>query len=127
MDLAPLAGLSLFAGVDEGQLKDFADRAQDIDVEIGTVLVNKGDLAYKFFVILDGLAAVTGDAEQLASLGAGDFFGETGLVDEAKRNANVVAITPMRVAALLAWDFRDAMDSMPAVADSISRAAAERR
>ena len=63
LDPAALAGLSLFEAVDEAQLKDFSDLAHDIDVAIGTVLVDKGDLAYKFFVVVEGLAAITSDDE----------------------------------------------------------------
>ena len=37
-------------------------------------------------------------------LTAGDFFGEVGLLEKQKRNASVVARTPMRLVTLSHWD-----------------------
>ena len=42
----------------------------------------------------------------VASLGPGDVFGEMGMLDGARRSADVVATSPMRLITLSKWDLR---------------------
>lgn len=127
MDTEPLASLLLFEGVDQDELVEFASRAELTEVPLGSVLAESGDLSYMFFVVIHGLAAVTMGNEQIATIGRGEFLGEIGILDERRRSANVVAITPMQLAAMRAWDFLEVMDTMPTVAARIKIVAEERR
>ena len=59
-------------------------------------------------MIEQGTAKVVRDEQYLDELGPGDFFGEMGLLDDAPRNAHVIATTPMTLmilsgAALKSW------------------------
>ena len=52
----------------------------------------------------------------LGELGPGDFFGEMALVGDTRRNATVVATTPLRVVVMTAQAFRQTKRELPGVA-----------
>ena len=60
------------------------------------MLCKEGQLGSEFFVIVEGEADVTKEGTHLATLGAGDFFGEIALIERSKRIATVTAKTPLR-------------------------------
>ena len=101
-------------------------RAHLVDVPISTPLVSKGDVAYKCFGIVDGYASVTVDGTPVASLGPGECFGEMAVIEAERRNADVVATTPMRLVTLLAWDLREMAEKLPALSDSIEQVMKDR-
>lgn len=102
------------------------DRMSDVAVEAGQEIVEQGDLSYKFFVVLEGTASVNRDGRSIAELGPGDFFGETGILEKARRNAAVVAETPMRLGMFVSWDVRELMNEHPGFRDRIEAAHARR-
>jgi CRP-like cAMP-binding protein len=63
----------------------------------------------------------------VAELGPGDFFGEVGLMDKQKRNASVVAKSPMRLVTLSHWDLTRLRKRWPDLYDKLSEATAARR
>jgi len=63
---------------------------------VGDVIVREGEAADEFFVVVAGSVDVSrrdaaGAATAVARLGAGEYFGEMGLLDAAPRNATVTA------------------------------------
>jgi CRP-like cAMP-binding protein len=89
-------------------------------------VVDQGEVAWEFFVILDGEAQVLRNADELAVLGPGDFFGEMALQANDRRNASVVAKTPLRLAVMLGRDFKEMKEEMPHVAAAITSAITKR-
>ena len=63
-------------------------------------MVTEGAAGAEFFVILDGRARVERHGREVASLGAGAFFGDLALLDRAPRNASVIADSELEVAKL---------------------------
>jgi len=121
-----LRSMALFDGLGEKQLEDVAGRFTDVEVDVGTVLARRGDFAYHFFVVRSGLAAVAVDDRLLTTLGAGDSFGEIGVLRRGKRTANVVALTEMRLATMTIWNFNEVSHSVPELVER-ARAVAEER
>ena len=121
-----LRTLPLFDGLEDGALEFLGEKMQEVSVPIGGHIVKAGDFAYRFFVILAGSAAVSRDGSAVAGLGQGDIFGEMALVDDAPRNADVVATTPMTVLALMSWDFREALARFPEFREMVERVMAAR-
>lgn len=121
MESDDLRAVGVFAELSEEDLGWVSQRAHKVDVPIGTHLVSKGDVAYKFFGIVDGYASVSTDGAPLASLGPGECFGEMAVIEAERRNADVVATTPMKLITLLAWDLREMAENLPALSDSIEQ------
>ena len=103
-----LDSINFLKDLDEEALVFIDDRLQEVTVPIGGHVVKAGDHAYRFFVIFEGTAIVSQDGQVMATLGAGDVFGEMALLEDLRRNADVVAATDMRLGVLRSWDFREA-------------------
>ena len=56
--------------------------------------------------IEEGTAEVLQHGQKVASLGPGDIFGETGVLEKEMRNASVVATSPIRVVKLTTWEIK---------------------
>jgi cytochrome P450/CRP-like cAMP-binding protein len=78
------------------QVNEAAARFELLSYPPGEVIVRQGDPADRFFIITRGRVEVTnrhpsGGEIPIGSLGAGDFFGEAGLLQGRPRNATVRA------------------------------------
>ncbi|MGQ0848329.1 MAG: cyclic nucleotide-binding domain-containing protein [Actinomycetota bacterium] len=126
VDAASLQVVPVLAGLDDDTTSYLVGHMQEVTVPVGGHLVKAGDFAYRFFAILEGSAVVERDGSSVATLETGDVFGEMALLDDIRRNADVVASSWMRVAALMSWDFRDAMDRFAEFRRRIDALVAER-
>jgi CRP/FNR family transcriptional regulator, cyclic AMP receptor protein len=126
MDEARLKATPLFAGLSRKECRALAPRADEVDLEEGRAIVREGEWAYEFFAIEKGTAEVRRGDQLLAELGPGDFFGEMGVVSDQRRNATVVATSPLTVIVMTAQAFRQTAREMPEVADKIRGAIEER-
>ena|SRR5438105_14735365 len=127
MDPADLQRLPLFESLSKRELSRLARWTDEVDVKGGRHIVDQGDFAWEFFVVIEGEAEVLRDEEHVADLGPGDFFGEVALVETDRRVASVVATTPMRLVVMLGRDFKEMEAEMPEVAQQITAAVEERR
>lgn len=121
-----IRSLPLLEGLGSETLRFMAERMQEVSVPIGGHIVKAGDFAYRFFLILDGSAAVSRGGVPVATLLPGEVFGEMALVEDVRRNADVVAVTPMTLLALMSWDFREALAKLPEFRRRIEDLMAER-
>ena len=119
MDAERLAGLPVFADLDDGQRAEVAGSTREVTVEAGETLATQGDNAYEFFVIEAGEAEVRRDGEVIASVGQGDVVGEIGLLVTGTRTASIVATTPMRLIAMFSRELAQVEDRMPAIAKGL--------
>ena len=127
MDEAALRRIQLFDGLSRKQRKLIAMRVDEVDVPAGKVLCCKGKTADEFFVIEEGTAKVVRDGQYLDALGPGDFFGEMGLLDDAPRNADVIAETPLTVMVLRGPALRELERDAPRLARRLRRSVQQRR
>jgi CRP/FNR family transcriptional regulator, cyclic AMP receptor protein len=126
LDEARLKEAPLFAGLSRKECRALAPRTDEVDLEEGRAIVREGEWAYEFFAIEEGTAEVRRGDQLLAELGPGDFFGEMGLVSDKRRNATVVATSPLTVIVMTAQAFRQTAREMPEVAGKIQAAIEER-
>jgi CRP/FNR family cyclic AMP-dependent transcriptional regulator len=127
MDEAALRRIELFSGLSRKQRRLLAMRADELDVPAGKVLCGKGKTAHEFFVIEEGTAKVVCDGQYLDELGVGDFFGEMGLLDDAPRNADVIAETRVTLMVLRGSSLKELERECPQLARRISRSVTHRR
>ena len=88
-----------------GELGLISGSLQRVEAEAGSTIARQGAPADKFVIVLDGEVEVVresdGDAETVATLGPGDFFGEVAILSEAQRTAGLRAAS---AATLLTMD-----------------------
>ena len=126
MDPTRLKTVPLFATLNDEELKQVAQLADEVQVSEGTHLVDEGKFAHEFFVIEDGKAEVVHDGKTIAELGPGDFFGEIALIRTDRRTASVIANSPMKLIVIFGPNFRSLASDLPGVAEKID-AAVEKR
>jgi len=92
-----LAGVPLFALLDEEERSILAAQVDKVSVPSGTDLFHAGDPGDELYVVLAGAVEVyfkndTGERIVLETARPGDFFGEISLLDEGPRTASAVTI-----------------------------------
>jgi CRP/FNR family transcriptional regulator, cyclic AMP receptor protein len=87
--------IRVLSGMNDNQLQAFIRYMEILTLDSMTVAVREGDRGDAMFLILEGELRVRvmrhGKESILATLKAGDFFGEISLLDEGPRSADVVA------------------------------------
>lgn len=116
----------LFEGLSRKQLAQLTRLSDDLDLPAGAVLCKEGSRGREFFVIIDGEAEVTKGGRRVATLGAGDFFGEIALLERVNRTATVTAVTPLRFFVISDQAFASVLDTDPAIERKLLRGLAGR-
>ena len=127
MDVARLKTIPLFASFSEDDLRKIAPFAEEHSVGEGEMVVREGDYSYDLMIIEEGQAEVRHDGRTIATLGPGDFFGEMGVLERHRRNADVAATKPMRLISLKTYDVKRMERNLPEAVDRLREAIAERR
>ncbi|MGE3911609.1 MAG: cyclic nucleotide-binding domain-containing protein [Chloroflexota bacterium] len=109
-----LARLDLFKELGPADRDLLLTRLNDETFEPGATMIRQGELGERLYVIREGrvevLRAEHGpDAERVAELGPGDFFGEIALLISCPRTATVRALTPVRAWSLGRQGFDDVL------------------
>jgi CRP-like cAMP-binding protein len=111
-----LAGIPLFSRSGPRELERIARLCTEVDVPAGRVLCREGETGHEFFVIEAGSVTVSTGGRDVATLGAGDFFGELALLDAGPRNATVTAATDSTVLVVSRQEFAGLLEEEPHVA-----------
>ena len=114
--VALIEKIPLFEGLDRRTLEQLADSFKERDFDAGEMIAEQGKSGIGFFVIEKGEAEVMLDGNTVATLGAGDHFGEIALIDERARTATVKAKTELHTYGLTAWDFRPLVEGNASIA-----------
>ncbi|HET9675071.1 MAG TPA: cyclic nucleotide-binding domain-containing protein [Gaiellaceae bacterium] len=113
--VAVLARLPLFADVGRRRLRKVAELAEFRDYEPHSVVVQTGDTADGFYVILAGRAKRAGRAGGRL-LQPGDYFGEMALLDGGARSATIVAVSELQTMRLPRAPFLKLLEREPQIA-----------
>lgn len=124
--LGTMRAFPLFEGVSDARLVQLVERAQPISVRAGELLMLERFRGEQFLIVLEGLATIRHGEQEVATVGAGSFLGEIGLLQDTDRSATVVARTPMKLLALDEPAFRALLDDLPEVGRRIREEAAFR-
>jgi CPA1 family monovalent cation:H+ antiporter len=127
MNAEELRSVPLFADLSEDARRELAVWLNEVEVPDGRHLVDEGDYAYDLSVIVEGEAEVTRGGEHVADLGAGEFFGEMGVLgEEGRRTATVISKTPMKLLTLLHYDVDRMRKKAPEMIGELLKAVKER-
>lgn len=101
-----------FLQVPPGNIQGMFMRIQEMPIKTGDVIIKQGDDGDFYYIIKKGQCKVTrtsktGSELTLATIKDGDAFGEEALLSDAKRNANIVAVTDGILMRLSKEDFNE--------------------
>lgn len=91
-----LEQIDLFSGLPSIHLRRVANIGTEVDYKRGKQIFDEGDAGDKFYLIMKGAVRISRNVpgmgeEALAVLGAGNYFGEMSLIDDAPRSATALA------------------------------------
>jgi CRP-like cAMP-binding protein len=121
-----LRSVPLFEALSGAELERLAGWFEVRSVEPGQRMIVEGSSGYSFLVITEGTADVIRDGKTVDTMSAGDFFGEGAMLDSGRRNADVVASTPMTIWWMFGVNFRQMQVEFPEIAERVAAAAQER-
>ncbi len=126
-----LKKVPFFAEVTDAEFSKLADRLQEKTTPAGANIIQAGESGDSLFLIARGVLRVvinTPDGErEVATLMAGDFFGEMALLHRAPRAATVRAVTPCTVYELSRSDFEPVDRAHPQIRKALMDADQTRR
>ncbi len=112
--------MPIFAEAGSPALEQIARSAQERRYAPGDVIVAEGDAAVELFVVHDGEVVVSTSADgEVGRIGAGDWFGEIGVLRHVPRVASVTAATNVTVSAIPGSIFVDALSSSEGLPDPL--------
>ncbi|HSE97378.1 MAG TPA: mechanosensitive ion channel family protein [Blastocatellia bacterium] len=130
--LRALANVELFNPLNEGERRLVAERLLPAPFTKGEAMMRQGTEAHRLYIITMGSATVQlstedGVGKEIATLKAGDFFGEMGLMTGERRSATVTALEDVECYRLDKDAFHDILLNRPEIAEYISHVLARRR
>jgi CRP-like cAMP-binding protein len=126
-----LMRVPLLAGITEGEAYSLFEASQKLQFKKNDILVEMGQTAQSFYLILSGRVKVvlTGGKDKsvtLALLGAGECLGEMGVLDHQPASATVVAMGTVDVLRLDQDAFRDVLHRNPHISATILKTLVQR-
>lgn len=121
-----LAGLPIFARLDQRSVEAVGTLAREISVPAGTILMVEGEAAESFYVIVRGTIRVERGGTFVRSLTDGAFLGEIALLEAGERTATATCATDCELIELGTYEFGRVMDTFPDVRERVEAAVARR-
>lgn len=115
-----LKEIELFSELTEQELKDVASLAQVKHLPTDTAIFHEGDTSDAIYITVNGrvkIVTTSSDGKEfiLTVLGAGQVFGEMGLLETAPRSASVVSITEVELLVIKLPDFEHLLNTSPGI------------
>jgi len=128
--VAALAAVDLFAALSEAEREALAPHLAFAPFAAGDVMTRQGAVAHWLYLIVSGAAAVYVDTPEgrraVGALGAGEVFGEMGMMTGEPRRATVVATSDVACYRLDKSGFAQVLAKRPDIAESLSAILARR-
>jgi CRP/FNR family transcriptional regulator, cyclic AMP receptor protein len=124
--LDELRSVPLFSGLSDHELLWVLRMAQPESFAPGVTVIREGDTGGDFYLLTAGSVKVTVDGTEVATLGAGSYFGEMALIDGGSRTATITAATAVSSLKLAPTAFLRTVDREPMLARGIYAALNER-
>jgi CRP-like cAMP-binding protein len=128
-----LARVDLFDAMTDEERREIAGRLRVVPYLRGETIMQQGTRGDWLYVLQRGSAEVRVASDDgrasttLATLHAGDFFGEMALMLDGQRSASVVALTDCACYRLDKHDFMEIVRQRPVIAEEMARTLAKRR
>ena len=121
-----------FSVLSDKELMYVVSQMRSFYFKAGTTIVNQGEAANLFFIVHEGTVEVSVKKfffreKQVAILESGDYFGESALVSNSKRNATVIAKTDTSCFVLLKPSFKFMLQENPLFRQNMKAVYARRK
>ena len=126
-----LDGIALFFGLSDVDMDAISALAVTRSFPKNTLVICEGDQSDSMYFVLTGKVKVflsdeEGKEVTLNLQGAGEYFGELAILDEAPRSASVMTVEDTKLAILSKSAFEKCMTDHPSIALTIMRGLARR-
>ena len=123
---AQLEQVPLFRDCNPEVLARLAEVTAEFALPADGPIVQQGQIGNGLYIIVSGGARIVAGSEELARLGAGDFFGELSVIDQRPRAATAFAIGDTVCLALASWDLVAVLEREPVLAMNLLKELAGR-
>jgi voltage-gated potassium channel len=120
-----VARVPLFSGLTANEIADIMRLLRSRQVEAGAMIVRRGEPGHSMYFIAAGEVDIELPHDRIR-LGVGHFFGEVAVLRQARRSANVTALTRTSLLVLDAQDLHVLMERNPRIAERIREVARSR-
>jgi CRP-like cAMP-binding protein len=121
-----VAGLPIFADLEQRSQQAVASQARVISVPADTVLLREGAPAESFYVIVSGTVRVERQGRFVRSMSAGGFLGEVALIEGSERTATATCATDCELLEFGSFEFGRVLAAFPDVRARVEAAVARR-
>ncbi|MGM0788285.1 MAG: cyclic nucleotide-binding domain-containing protein, partial [Thermodesulfobacteriota bacterium] len=116
-----LKNIAIFSGLSVSELGAIAAVTEEIDYDAESAVIEEGEAGDRVYLIIEGRVAVCkgkdpGSEFRLDTMGAGDYFGEMALFEEAERSATIRTLEPSRFLVLDKQEFYELVREYPGIA-----------
>ncbi|MFW6081800.1 MAG: cyclic nucleotide-binding domain-containing protein, partial [Desulfosalsimonas sp.] len=116
-----LKNIAIFSGLSVSELGAIAAVTEEIDYEAESAVIEEGEAGDRVYLIIEGRVAVCKGKDpdrefRLDTMGAGDYFGEMALFEEAERSATIRTLEPSRFLVLDKQEFYELVREYPGIA-----------
>ena len=119
-----------FRNVQKGDFAKIVERLRSRTVPAGNDIIRQGEAGNSMYFIVRGVVRISledaGEERDLATMMAGDFFGEIALLEHCTRTATCRAVTPCALYELTRKDFEIIIATYPSIYDAVHKTSHER-
>jgi CRP-like cAMP-binding protein/small-conductance mechanosensitive channel len=123
--LRALSRVPLFATLSDEEKQIVSAHLVHAPFLAGDVVTRKGAVAHWLYLVINGEAEIVdelnGKRSRVATMGAGDIFGERGMLTGEPRSATVCAVTDLECYRLDKAGFQGVIQARPDIAQELSR------
>jgi LmbE family N-acetylglucosaminyl deacetylase len=119
-----LRGLSLFAFMNDAQLKTVARIASEMHKSTGTYLCRKGEVGQELFIVIKGEVEIVAESDGKPvrlKAGEGQVVGEFAILADMPRTADLRALTDVHLLVISSIHFRSLLREYAEIADAVIR------
>ena len=116
-----LKSVSIFSDISERGLIEAATVLEEIRAEPDQTIFEKGDTGNSLYIVVEGKVNVHDGEKSIATLGAGEVFGELAALDPEPRMASVTVMEPALLLRMGHAELDELMSEHPEVAIGVIR------